>query len=251
MNRFIKVVVVMVLVLIVSICYNSAFAQDKTRCCDEEYPRLVVQGEGRVEAVADKAIFKVNVRVEEKKLERAFEESAKKINSLSQILTSFGIKKEDVRNLGYVYHPLYEGKRLFSSVSRPTSYEILYTLKVIVYSMDNLGKILTALSDITETTVYDLEYTSTKIEELRREALKNAALDAKEKAVKLSEGSGAKLGKVIRIDSAIQNRYESNRKPLLKAASTSEFDTAQASPNIESGLLEVIGVCTVQYLLEG
>lgn len=228
----------------------SFAAECNTRCCDEEYPKLIVQGEGKIEVLADKAYFNIRIRQEDKKLDRAFEESTKKINSVSDILNSFGIKKEDIRNLGYIYHPLYEGKAIFSTISRPTTYEVIYSLRITVYDLDKLGKILTGLSEIPETSIFGLTYTSTKIEDLKREALKVAASDAKQKALKLAEGSGATLGKPIKIETqAAQERFLRN----VVAEERMDYAVAKlekSAPQMESGYIEIIGNCVVSYSIQ-
>ncbi|MGE5308052.1 MAG: SIMPL domain-containing protein [Deltaproteobacteria bacterium] len=229
-----------------------SYAQCQSRCCEEEFPRLTVQGESRKEVLADKAYFNIRLRQEEKRLDRAFDESAKKINSISATLTSFGVKKEDIRNMGYVYHPLYEGKMLFSSVTRPTSYEIIYSLRVTIYDLGQLGKILAGLSDVPETTVFGLTYTSTKIEELKREALKEAAADARQKALKLAEGSGAALGKLMKIETNAQERFLMNRMAEERAVDTLAMAKAEMAPvpQVESGYIEILGSCSATYSVQ-
>ncbi len=251
MSKLMRCVVIVSFIFLLSIVSVYAASECTTRCCDEEYPRLVIQGEGKIETMADKAYFQIRLRTEEKKLERAFEIITEKINSISDTLKSFGIKKEDIRNLGYIYHPLYEGKPIFSTIRRPTSYEVIYSLKVTVYSLDNLGKILTGLSEISETTVYGFTYTSTKIDELKREVLKKAASDAREKALKLAEGSGATLGKAVKIETAAQE-YPVARQRMADVAFEKSFvmKEEQGYPQVESGYLEIIGNCTISYVLQ-
>ena len=251
MRSYFKVLVVSAFLLMVS--SGMVYAADcNSRCCADEYPSLTVQGEGKIETLADKVNFIVNIRVEEKKLDKAFEESTKRINSLSQILTSSGVKKEDIRNLGYVYHPLYEGKKIFTTIDRPSSYEVIYRLKVTVYNLDNLGKILTSLSEIPESTVTGVEYTSTKIEELRREVLNKAAADAYEKAKKLAAGAGATLGKAKKIQSGFQGYLA--RQDYKMEDRAMEFSSMvmkeKAAPQMESGYLEIIGNCSIEYALQ-
>jgi uncharacterized protein YggE len=227
-------------------------AECNSRCCEEEYPKLIVQGKGKIEVQADKAYFNIKVRVEENKLERAFEQSSKKINSLQEVLVSQGVKKEDIRNLGYVYHPLYEGKKIFTTIDRPSSYEVIYALRITAYNLDNLGKILLKFSEIPETTVYGLEYTSTKIEELKREVLKEASADARQRALKLAEGAGAILGKVLKIESGTEayplQRQEYNLEEGIADRSVNKRELSV--PQIESGHLEITGNCTVYYSIQ-
>jgi uncharacterized protein YggE len=249
MKNSIKVAIIFLFVFV-----NFVYAEEgcNSRCCDEEYPKLIVMGYGKIETMADKAYFNVRIRVEEKKLQRAFELSTEKINSLSEILISYGIKKEDIRNLGYVYHPLYEGKKIFSTIDRPTSYEIIYTLRVTIYNLENLGKILTSLSEITETTVSGFEYTSTKIDELRRNALKEAASDAYQKAVKLAEGAHATLGRVVKIETGVssyqQREYDFAEEGRL--AFSKLKDETVITPTLESGYLQIEQDCTVYYAIQ-
>ncbi len=237
--------------LLITVSLVYAAGECNARCCQEEYPRIIVQGEGKIEVMPDKASFKINVRAEEKKLERAFEVSTQRINSLSDQLSSSGVKKEDITNLGYVYHPLYEGKKIFTTIDRPTSYEVVYTLKITAYDMDNLGKILSGVSEVPETAVYNLEFTSTKLEELKREALKKAGIDAREKAMKLAEGAGAILGKAIKIESFAQFH------PMQTYVAEEGLDAFAAkrvvekeAPKIESGTLEILGSCVVTYSIQ-
>jgi uncharacterized protein YggE len=233
--------------LIISL-FSYAHAESNNRCCEEEYPKLVVQGEGKIETLPDKATFFIKIRVEEKKLERAFEVSTKRINSVSETLASLEVKKEDIKNLGYTYQPLYEGKKIFTTIDRPSSYEVLYTLKVAIYKLESLGKILSGLSEVQETTVYGLDFTSTKIEELKKEALKKAAADAREKAQKLAEGAGAALGKVLKIDTGAP--IYPVRSYAMRAEKAIAEQAAAPVPQIESGTIEITANCTVSYSIQ-
>ena len=251
MKRIIGLTCVILFILIFSSTVQISAQDCRTRCCEEEFAKLVINGEGRIETLADKAYFQIKVRVEEKRLTRAFESSTEKINSISNALKSFGIDKENVQNLGYIYHPLYEGKTLFSSIQKPTSYEVIYILKVTANRLEDLGKILAELSEVSETTVFGLTYTSSKIEELRQEVLKKAAADARQKATKLTEGAGATLGKVMRIESSVQLNLQQNREeaaydgPMVMKM----VRETVASPDIEAGYLQIIGNATVTYAL--
>lgn len=224
-----------------------------TRCCEQEYPSLLAQGEGRMEVAPDKATFRFILRLEEKKLEKAFDESSKRINAASEALIRSGVKKENIQNLGYTYHPLYEGKKIFTTIDRPTSYEVVYTLKIAVLELANLGKILGALAGIPESRVEGLDFTSTKLEEFKRDALKKAGEDARAKAQKLAEGAGASVGRVLRIDSNVNGGY----RPVFRAMAVndemmmaSRSAKAVAEPQVESGMIEVTANCSVTYLLK-
>ncbi|MDD4910205.1 MAG: SIMPL domain-containing protein [Candidatus Omnitrophica bacterium] len=248
-----KYMMVGVLTLFIAALSYTAYAASEcnTRCCDEEYPKLIVEGQGEIEVIADKAYFNIRMRAEEKKLERAFEVSTERINSIQETLTSFGVKKEDIRNLGYVYYPLYEGKRIFSTIARPTSYEVIHNLKITLYKLDDLGKILARLADIAETTVSGLTYTATNVEQLRIDALKKAADNARQKALQLAEGSGATLGKVLKIQSGVSDGYDFLREEqLADSFAKRAIAKAEIAPQIESGYLKITANCTVIYSVE-
>ncbi len=237
---------------VLSFSFLIPFAFSTERCCEQEYPKVTVQGEGKIETAPDKASFNFNLRVEEKKLEKAFEESSNRINKTSAALAKLGIRSEDIKNQGYSYQPLYEGKKFFSTIDKPSSYEVTYTLKVTVLSLDNLGKILNALSEIPESRVENLEFASMKIDDLKRDVLKKAAEDARLKAAKLAEGAGAAIDSVLNISSYVSGGY----RPVMKmamaddAAMLKTASSASIAPSIESGTIEVSAQCTVVYSLK-
>jgi len=242
----------MVSVFVLFVPSAQAASDCNGRCCEEEYPRLTVNGEGKMEVLADKTYFNIKVRAEEKQLQKAFEISSKRINSIQETLSGWGVRKEDIRNLGYIYHPLYEGKKIFTTIDRPSSYEVVYSLQVTVYNLDDLGKILVGLSEVPETTVFGLAYTSTKIEELKREVLKLAAADAKQKAMKLAEGSGAILGRVLQITSSAREYEFKKREMMVSEKSAYDLGAAQAptAPEVESGYIEIRGECTINFAIQ-
>ncbi len=246
MNTFLKISFVCLFLNITALSYAD---QGNARCCDDEFPKIIVQGTAKIETPADKAFFNIKLRQEDKKLDKAFEKSTEKINAISKILANYGIKKESIQNQGYTYNPLYEGKAIFSSLTKPTSYEVIYNLKVTVFPLDNLGLLFTALSDISETSILGLTYTSSNIDELKRSVLKDAAADAKQKALKLAEGAGASLGKVLRINSNAQESfaYQAYDRNMGMAKAMAETSVA---PQVESGSIEVSGNCEVIYLLQ-
>lgn len=232
---------------------NILRAEECKFYCDKEVPKLVVEGYGIIVADPDKVEFNINLRTEEKRLDKAFEVSTKKINSVTEVLKRFKVKDEDIKNLGYRYTPLYEGKPLFSTLNRPTSYEIIYNLKIRILNLNDLGKILMDISGVAESKVSNLNFGSTKIEELKRDALKKAAEDARLKAIKLCEGAGTSLGTALEIRTSapvfqprMMNYYDGASEKMSYAGVAME---AAPAPEIQAGSLEITANCTITYKL--
>lgn len=249
-----KKVILVILILIgaIFLFFKLGYCEEQTcvfKCDKEEIPKLIVSKVGKIEAEPDKAIMKIRVLIEEVKLEKAFEQNKEKMNQIIDFFKQEGVDKKDIKTIEYNITPLYEGKPLFSKVHKPTSYIVTYAISANIYKLDKIGDILNKISQIDSARVYGIEFTSTKLEELQKEALKKAAKLAKEAAITAVEAAGGKLGKILKLEvvgpGLEQMRrvtfYEDSARPILAKQ-------AEAPPlSIEAGTLEIESTCVITY----
>jgi len=230
---------------------NMANEQVVFNCNKEEVPQLVISRTAKIEAEADKAIIYIQVVTEETKVDRASTKNKEKMNLISDILKEYQVEKKDIKTTNYNVEPLYEGKPLFSSVSRPTSYRVTNAISVNFYKLDDLGKILTRISDIENVNIYNVNFASTKIEDLKKEAVKKAAAIARVTAVELADVAGGKLGKVLRIEEYAPSVRQVRPVEMAKAMMVpAPAERATKEVVIEVGTLEVEGTCTITYQID-
>lgn len=244
------------LILGISFCILGAdlsFAQEESCTLTlnkQEIPKITITQTGKVEAEPDKAIVDVSFTIEEVKIQKTFDKNKEKMNQAIDILKKAGVEKKDIKTTRYEITPLYEGKPLFSKVHRPTSYVVSQSLKANIYQLDSLGEILNGISEIESARVAGIEFTSTKLDELKRTALKKAAGGAKEAALAMVEAAGGKLGKILKIEESsvipiLRERREYSQSLMKDLAVQQEMQ-----PQVEPGTLTVQVACTVVYEVE-
>ena len=233
----------------------SAYPQEEEGCvftCNKkETPKLIITRVGKIEAEPDKAAFNVDIRAEETKVDKATDKNVDRINAIIGILAQNGVEKKDIKTTNYNISPMYEGKPLFSKIQRPTSYVVTQGLRVNVYKLDTIGKMLSKISENDYINVYGLSFTSTKLEELKNEALKLAAKSARETALAVVEAAGGKLGNVLRIEESsagVPFRREIMAKADFRMAEMADRGVSEAE--VEAGTLEVQAYCTITYQID-
>jgi len=229
-------------------CSYSQEEQAVLNCNKDEVPKLVISRTGNVEAEPDKAIINIRIVTEEAKVGRASDKNKERINSVMNILKEYQIENKDIKTVEYSVTPLYEGKAFFSSVQRPTSYRVTNAIAVNFLKLDDIGKILNKISEIDYANVYNITFTSTKMEELKRGALKKAAESARITAMELADVAGGKLGKVLRIEeySPVLRQGAFQEASLMKY----KAESVMADTVVEAGTLEVEAACTITYQVD-
>lgn len=228
---------------------NNSCAQDEThvfKCDKEGVPKLIITREAKVEAEPDKATINIRILSEEAKVEKAFDKNKEKMNTIIQTLKQEGIEEKDIKTIEYHITPLYQGK----SARKPTSYIVDHGIKVNIFKLDIMEKILKEISGIESVNVYRLEFACSNIEELKKEALKKAARLAKETALSLVEAAGGKLGRVLRIQESSAEPFYGPKRSREEAYILAEKEAIDTAAKVEPGTLEILGRCTVIYEIE-
>ena len=241
----------MLTLLVFSLVSSPLAAQEICpTCIKEEQPQIVISRTESVEVSPDTAEIRLQIWIEEVRVEKATEKLRERMQTIFDIAAAEKIAKEDIKTLHYQVQPVYDGKRLFSAVERPKSYTVSQGVQLTVKNLDRVGHILARLSDIQDMNIEETVFTSSKIEEHKREALKKAAAAARKSAEDLAEVAGAKLGRVLKIQEA-SNFIPFRGQQLMRTAKmeSSMMDRAAPMP-VSGGKLTVEASCTLTYELE-
>lgn len=189
-----------------------------------------VSGRGEVEAAPDRARLSMGVDVTRSDVRSAQTEVNRIVREYLAQARALGAHDEDLSTAGlsirseYDYSAKNGRKFLGYHVSR----EILVTVR----DLDKIGDFLLRATDAGINNVSDPLLESSKAEELRRQALAKAALDARAKAQLLAETLGMKLGSVHTLNANIE---EAPPRPIMMKAA---FAAApEAGGNNESGFV--------------
>lgn len=173
---------------------------------NENYPQntIYITGEGEAVSIPDVATFTYSVDVTKNSLEEAQADSAKKINDTLEYLKAEGVEEKDVKAISYNAYPKYEYPSCYPGAFDCISgnpiligYEVSQTVEVKVRQTEKAGKLLSGIGSKGITNVSGLSFTIDDPTKLEEEARSIAISDAKNKADKLVNDLGVKLGRVV------------------------------------------------------
>ncbi|MFC4739900.1 SIMPL domain-containing protein [Flavobacterium ponti] len=227
-----------ILVLLV-MATSTIFAQEV-----KQVPQISVSGEGKIKVIPDEA--KITVSIENTSKEAA---DAKKANDIVtdkvlKLIKSKGIDAKDFQS---------QRVNLYQNYDYNTKKKSYVANQTISIHLKDLSKYDDLMMDLVETGINGIqgvEFMSSKIKELEKQARKNALLDAKSKAEDyVSVLNGQKLGKVLLINDNSQTNYP---QPIYRGAMKAmamESDSFSRE-TLAVGEIEIISNVSVTFVLE-
>jgi hypothetical protein len=227
-----------ILVLLV-MATSTIFAQEV-----KQVPQISVLGEGKIKVIPDEA--KITVSIENTSKEAA---DAKKANDIVtdkvlKLIKSKGIDAKDFQS---------QRVNLYQNYDYNTKKKSYMANQTISIHLKDLSKYDDLMMDLVETGINGIqgvEFMSSKIKELEKQARKNALLDAKSKAEDyVSVLNGQKLGKVLLINDNSQTNYP---QPIYRGAmKTMAMESDSFSrETLAVGEIEIISNVSVTFVLE-
>lgn len=211
----------------------------------ESVPTIAVQGEGRVEAVPDEATVSFGLATDNKSLAMAYRENTDRINAVISALKDMGIEGKDIRTSSYRVSPVYPQDEKGRPIGgKPASFNVTQQLTVKVRNIYETGELIDKVMSKGMNTFNGLSFSSSRIGSLEVEAKVKAALDAREKAEKITGALGVKLGRVLKIAETQARPYQ------LRNAFQQDAMATGSVPQLEAGTIQVPAICDVIYAIE-
>lgn len=164
---------------------------------------ITVKGVGSASVKPDLIVVSMRMETKDKDYEKTMEYAAERINLINDALEEVGFEKSAVKTTSFDVDTDYESVKdkdgNYKSVFR--GYVCKHDLKV-EFDMDTkkLAKALAAISSSYAFPKLSVSFTVKDPNAVKKEVLKSAAINAREKADILCTASGAKLGDLISID---------------------------------------------------
>ncbi|WNM20394.1 SIMPL domain-containing protein [Flavobacterium capsici] len=216
-----------------------AFAQDgKT-----QVPQITVTGEGKVKVTPDRAIVNVGVQNSGKDAKEVKTLNDETVDKVIKFLKKSGINPADYKtnNVSLNKNYDYEKKKYFFQANQSIS----ITLK----DLSKYDEIMMGLNDAGINSIQGVEFKSSKMEELERDARRKAMLNAKQKAEDYVTVLNQKIGKALLISDNSQVFYP---QPMYKN-SMMTMAADMAMPERETlaiGEIEINANVTVTFVLD-
>jgi uncharacterized protein len=168
----------------------------------EPHGSISITGSAVIECFPDLLTIMLKIKgFDPESAQKARDEAAKIIDLVLKALKNLGISEDDISTTSYNIQPRYEwvyennyGRQIF------LGYEVIVSMKVSLKDFDKGGKVIDAAVDsgaLVDSISFEL--TREKREELKLQAMADAAKDAKLKAETIIDALGEKLGNVTSV----------------------------------------------------
>jgi uncharacterized protein len=207
-----------------------------------EQPRTIgVNGQGEVRAEPDRATITLGVESRKPTLGDARAEVAKTVEAVLKLTRDLKIDPKLVRSTRINVQPEYNW-------NQPTSertligYYVARQVEVELHDLEKLGQLLERATDLGVNQMGDPRLDSSKRQELVREALAKAVVDARQNAEVIARAAGAKLGTARTINANAD--FTPPPMPMVRAMA---MEAKQADAPYQSGEMTFNATVNVQY----
>jgi uncharacterized protein YggE len=207
---------------------------------------LSVSAEGKVKAVPDLATVDVGVIANAATAAEAQDQSAKKINAITDFVKKQGVSKDDIATSQFNIYPQQDFQNGKGTITNYTANQSI-TIKVreVDKSTDKLSKILGGITAAGANQINGVTLSFNDPDVFRQQAREQAIAKAQVKAQDLAKTAGLRLGRVVNV-SEIENY--ANPIPYGSGyAGIGGADAKSVAPNIEPGNQDVVANMTVVF----
>lgn len=194
------------------------------------------------------SIAKISATIESKNpnLDTARAENEKKTSTIITALQALGIETKDIKTEYISAGQGYETQTLIYPQRPTTTNQQTTTLQITVRNLDNSDEVIQTLTQNGATNLYgpNLTVDDDALEQAKARARDDAVANARLKAKQLTDASGRKLGKVVKIQEMGDFSY-----PIPMLAQT-EVDLKRQASQIQPGQSDVTITIQVDFSLK-
>jgi len=209
-----------------------------------EAPRTIgVSGQGEVRAEPDRATVTLGVESRKPKLEDARAAVAKTVDAVLKLTRELKIDPKQVRSTRINVQPEYNWGANNANERTLIGYFVSRQVEVELHDLEKLGQLLERATDLGVNQMGDPRLDSSKRQDLVREALANAVVDARQNAEVIAKAAGARLGNARTINA--NTEFSQPPVPMVRAMAM-EAKAAGGAP-YQSGEMTFNATVNVQY----
>jgi uncharacterized protein len=209
-----------------------------------EAPRTIgVSGQGEVRAEPDRATVTLGVESRKPKLEDARAAVAKTVDAVLKLTRELKIDPKQVRSTRINVQPEYNWGANNANERTLIGYLVSRQVEVELHDLEKLGQLLERATDLGVNQMGDPRLDSSKRQDLVREALAKAVVDARQNAEVIAKAAGARLGNARTINA--NTEFSQPPVPMVRAMAM-EAKAAGGAP-YQSGEMTFNATVNVQY----
>lgn len=205
---------------------------------------VTVNGQGEVRAEPDRATVTLGVESRKPKLEDARAEVAKTVDAVLKLTRDLKIDQQLVRSTRINVQPEYNWSGQPNERTL-IGYYVARQVEVELHDLEKLGQLLERATDLGVNQMGDPRLDSSKRQDLVREALAKAVVDARQNAEVIAKAAGATLGRARTINA--NTEFTPPPVPMVRAMA---MEAKQAGAPYQSGEMTFNATVSVQYDLD-
>ncbi|MEZ4837729.1 SIMPL domain-containing protein [Flavobacterium sp.] len=204
-------------------------------------PQISVSGEGKVKVAPDQVVINLGVQNTGNNAAEVKKMNDETVDKVVKYIKKFGIPTSDFQTTSVSLYKSYDYEK------KKHNFQASQSITITLKDIKKYDELMMGLVDKGINNINGVEFKSSKIEEHKVTARKQAVLDAKKKAEDFASALNQKVGKAILITDNSQPMYQPPmyRNVMMKAEG---MDSSQETLAI--GEIEIITNVNVSFLLE-
>jgi len=208
----------------------------------KQIPQINVSGEGKIRVVPDKAVINFGINNVGKDATEVKKLNDETVDKVIKFIKKFGIPTTDYQTTNVSLNRNYDYEK------KKYNYQATQSISITLKDLSKYDSLMMGLVDNGINNISNVEFQSSKIEEHKSAARKEAMKEAKRKAEDYVSVLGQKVGKALLIsDNSTVNyprpMYEMNMKAMAA-------NVADQQQTLAVGEIEVIANVTVSFYLD-
>jgi uncharacterized protein len=230
------------LLLVLTAMTSKAFGQQNR---EQPPPVIVVTGSAQVEADPDGATVRLGVVRQESTAQGAQEQANRTVQAVLAEIAKVGIPAQRIQTSRLTLTPVYASPRPDSKEApRISAYSASNTVSIEVDNLTQIGPVIDAGLRAGSNQLEGVHFRLKNDLPVREKALKQAVMEARQKAETMAEALGVRLGAVLEAAEAGLSIVPKGQGGFVSLARAEATQTP-----VSPGQLEVSANVTVRYLI--
>lgn len=208
-----------------------------------QIPQISVTGEGKVKVTPDRAIINVGVLNTGKDAKEVKTLNDETVDKVIKFLKKSGLNAADYKTNNVNLHKNYDYEK------KKQVYQANQSISITLKELSKYDEIMMGLNDSGVNNIQGVEFKSSKMEELEKEARKKAMLNAKQKAEDYVSVLGQKIGKALLISDSSHAYYP---QPMYKNSMVGgeAMVSGDSQETLAVGEIEITANVNVTFVLD-
>ena len=225
--------------LLVSILLATALQAQEIK----QIPLINVSGEGKIKVVPDQAAVSFAIETKGSKAADVKKENDSKMDAVLKFIKKMTIAKEDYQTQRVTLYPNYDYEK------KKNNYMATQSVTILLKNLNIYEVLMDGLVDLGINRIDNVEFKSSKMEQLQSDARKLAMKNAKAKAEDFVSMTNQKVGKAMTISDNSQVYYPTRPMYEMKTMAMAN-DGGAPKETLAAGEIEIVVNVTVSFVLE-